>query len=137
MNKPAIPTMHLHESFKTDPREMILYVLRHFTSIPSKASKTFIKYEASFQKLAAEYGSDSGAMSSMVSNTLTDVYGRLFSNSTSIVVDVKPVSIDESRYDLSIDVQVTLDDEVVNVRGSIKTTEDNQVTFKSSQGDVL
>jgi hypothetical protein len=124
-----IPTMHISNPQLSDISEMIVYVLRHFTSIPSGISNTFSEEEISFHKLAAETEHDPKSLSSVTSDVLSKVYRNLFPNSE-VSVQCTPTTIDESRYALSVEIQVITDDDVVQLQNYIKVDDNKQVKLE-------
>jgi hypothetical protein len=108
---------------------MIVYVLRHFTSIPSGISNTFSDEEISFHKLAAEAENDPKALSSITADVLRKTYTNLFPNSE-VSVQCTPNVIDESRYALAIEVQVITGDDIVQLQNYIKVNENKQVKLE-------
>lgn len=129
-----IPTMHLSAPYLEDPREQIMYVLRHFTSIPSGISKSFIPYEISFQKLNARHSGNLSGLCDAVSNTLTNTYKRIFPNADSINVNANPVDIDGTRYNISIDISIVIDNEIVDFSSIVNITSDNQISLQLLKG---
>jgi hypothetical protein len=116
-----------------DPREQIVYILRHFTSIPSGVSNTFSNEEISFHKLNAEHGNDSNSLASAVSRQLTTVYERIFPNNNVIVV-CTPIAIDDKNYNLSIDVQVTVNKKLVQIGSVLKISSSGQIDLDLYSG---
>jgi hypothetical protein len=125
----VIPTMHISNPQLNDISEMIVYVLRHFTSIPSGISNTFSDEEISFHKLAAEAENDPKALSSITADVLRKTYTNLFPNSE-VSVQCTPNVIDESRYALAIEVQVITGDDIVQLQNYIKVNENKQVKLE-------
>jgi hypothetical protein len=125
----VIPTMHISNPQLNDISEMIVYVLRHFTSIPSGISNTFSDEEISFHKLAAEAENDPKALSSITADVLRKTYTNLFPNSE-VSVQCTPNVIDESRYALAIEIQVITGDDIVQLQNYIKVNENKQVKLE-------
>lgn len=128
-----IPTCHISGMMLEDPREQIVYILRHFTSIPSGVSNTFSNEEISFHKLNAEHGNDSNSLASAVSRQLTTVYERIFPNNNVIVV-CTPIAIDDKNYNLSIDVQVTVNKKLVQIGSVLKISSSGQIDLDLYSG---
>lgn len=130
----VIPTMHISGPLLENPSEMIVYILRHFTSIPSGISNTFTDKEISFQKLKAQYGHDGKSLASATANTLSKLLNRIFKDDT-IAVECKAITIpDTSRYNISIDISMVKNNEAVNISGVLKITDSGQATINFSSG---
>lgn len=135
MSTTVIPTMHLSASYLTDPKEKVVYVLRHFTSIPSGISNTFSDEEISMQRLRARYGHNAQTMAKSTKDELLSVLERTFPDDK-VTVECEPKYSDEVRYDLEISVFLTnKNGNMEYVSGDITVTSDGQIQLELNEGE--
>jgi len=101
MSTPCYLSLDSNGGILTTSDNIVPTILRTVLGTPGKTSDTFSK--VSFRELESKNGNDPGSMCHVLSGSLEDIYNNYFPDKK-IKVICEYKMIDESRYNISIDV---------------------------------
>lgn len=114
---PIIPTLDTQQILQ-DPRDILSYQLRYYTTAPKSVSDTTPNEMISLMDDISKYQYNSGSLVNAVSNSLQTVYNRFFPPGAT-TVNVSPSDNGDGTYDIVIQISVILSGSIYSLGANV------------------
>lgn len=104
--KSIIPVLQHGLTNLTNPQDILIYILRHFTQMPSGTTDSFYSMELSLTTLYAESGNDKLIFENKVITALTEALNRIFGTGSSIEVKAYMGESEQDKNSIFIEMSV-------------------------------
>ncbi len=127
---PIMPVLFSDINVLSKPVDIIKKILQWYTSVPKNINDTFADQEISFRWDEASRGHDPDSLKILVQSNLVTVLRRYFPTASVLDVTVEISFVDTVRYDLSIDILITIDGVPYSISQDYERDSDGNLKFK-------
>lgn len=129
MTTPIIPSLMSDINRLENPVDIVKYILRWYMHVPKNINDTFNEQEISFRFTDARNGHNRELIQNAARVDIENVLKRYFPTGI-IDVTVGTSAVDDVRYNISIDILITIESKIYSISSNFQVDNDGHLVFE-------